>query len=167
MSKVNLVNISDLIPDAIIDLRYAGVHNITGVVLYSENKAMIDEVVAIALSKVADLLRTKRLRLVIWDAYRPLKVQEKLRAISTDDRYVAKNSNHTKGRAVDVSLADQGGKYLDMGTSYDVFSLKAHSDFKDLSDLQILNRQVLGSSMISAGFKQWPYEWWHFDFNQH
>ncbi|GAC1500163.1 MAG: hypothetical protein NVS1B10_03540 [Candidatus Saccharimonadales bacterium] len=65
--------------------------------------------------------------------------------------------------AVDVTLADQQGNYLDMGTDFDEFSLRAHANYEQLSKDQISNRQLLVDGMISASFRQWPYEWWHFD----
>lgn len=161
---MQLVLLRPLLPDAIFDLRYASPRNIVGRPLYSELDAELEEEAAQQLVLVADLLRKQSLRLVIWDAFRSLDVQRQLLAVNSDEKYVLEESNHCKGLAVDVTLADERGRLLDMGTDHDDFTPKAHSDATDLTDEQFANRQALTATMQQAGFSQWPYEWWHFDF---
>src|SRR4051812_5978113 len=117
---MQLVEIAAIIPDAIIDLRYASADNFVGRVLYKESDqvARLTLTVAEALKRAADVLQEHDLRLVIWDAYRPPEVQQQLRDINSDDQYVALESNHCMGRAVDVTVVEANGSYLDLGTDF-------------------------------------------------
>lgn len=162
---MRLVDLAQFIPDAVIDMRYASANNIAGQALQqSLTVAKLDEHVARRLALVAEQLTAQGLRLVIWDAYRPKSVHVQLQELQPDARYVAKNSNHCKGLAVDVTLANTEGRYLDMGTDHDEFSQRAHINTGGLSAMQVANRRILTVSMESAGFVRWPYEWWHFDY---
>lgn len=162
-----LISLSKLIPDAIIDMRYATERNVSGKVLSTENTPRLTQPAAEALVKVAQLLRNEGLHLVIWDAFRSEQVQEKLRQYVNDDRYASKNSKHCKGLALDVSLANKDRLLLDMGTDHDDFSSRAHINASGLTDEQQYNRRLLKKYMEQDSlFRQWPYEWWHFDFIQ-
>lgn len=163
---MDLVEILPAIPDAIIDLRYATANNITGEVLYKDLKPQLVKPAVDALVSASTGLRSKGLHMVIWDAYRPLEAQQKLRAANSDDRYVLEVSKHCQGLAIDLTLADNKGVYLDMGTDHDDFTEKAHAGSQVISDEQAANRKLLSDAMEAAGFKQWPYEWWHFDYVQ-
>lgn len=161
---MELVQITQHIPDLIVDMRYASNRNITGKVLYSSWEPQLQVPAAHALQAVADNLRAHNLRLVVWDAFRPLEAQRELLAINNDNKYVLEDSKHCKGLAIDVTLADSQGAYLDMGTDHDDFSPKAHVGAQDLSEKQKANRKLLSQAMYAAGFVEWPYEWWHFDY---
>ena len=74
---------------------------------------------------------------------------------------------HTTGGAVDVTLVDKNGVELDMGTHFDEFSEKAHTDyFEKNCENPIVreNRRILYNAMIGAGFTNLPSEWWHYDY---
>jgi D-alanyl-D-alanine dipeptidase len=161
---VKLASLTDLIPDAIIDLRYATPDNIAGELLYQNVEPQLIQDAGKQLAIAANVFRKQGLHLVVWDALRPLSVQKKLRTIYSDDHYILEDSNHCKGRAVDVTLAYSVKRYLDMGTDYDDFSPRSHVDASNLSLKQKQNRQQLKHVMEQAGFISWPYEWWHFDF---
>src|SRR6185369_1865917 len=121
-----LVNLSSYIPDAAIDIRYATANNVLGQKLYENSKPLILLEVAEALNRVFKDLQAQGFKLVIWDAYRPMNAQEQLRQFCSDDRYVAKHSNHSKGIAIDLTLADKlTGQKVDMGTDFDDFSENA------------------------------------------
>ncbi|MDB5185805.1 MAG: peptidase [Candidatus Saccharibacteria bacterium] len=160
----DLVLISDYMPDAIFDIRYATTHNITGKAIYQSPDVYLSAKAVAALQRVVDELKSEGFRLVVWDAYRPTEAQELLRKVYADKRYVRKNSIHSQGLAVDVTLASTNGDYLDMGTDFDEFSERAHPDATELTEEQLQNRTLLADVMTKHGFKQWPYEWWHFDF---
>lgn len=51
-----------------------------------------------------------------------------------------------------------------MGTGFDHFDLKAHTDSPDISAAQRANRQLLVAAMQAEGFANYPMEWWHFTF---
>lgn len=156
--------IQSTIPDAIIDLRYATANNVTGKVLYHRVNAVLRRPVLVALTMAAGNLREHGYRLVIWDAYRPLAVQSELRKVCSDEQYVAEVSNHCRGISADLTLANEAGKYLDMGTDYDNFSERAHQDTALITSEQAANRQILKQAMVYAGFTPLSSEWWHFDF---
>ena len=165
---MKLIPLPPLIPDTIVDMRYTGSRNIAHKPISDERIPRLIEPAAIALQKVAEHFRQRDLRLVIWDAYRTEDVQEALRKIVSDDRYVLKNSRHCQGLAVDLSLATKEGELLDMGTDHDNFTEKAHADADRADGLtaeQLRNRDLLTRTMERHGFfAQWPYEWWHFDY---
>ena len=64
--------------------------------------------------------------------------------------------------AVDISLCDQNGQDYDMGTGYLEVSSKIITDAKGLTQEQKKNRALLKKTMENEGFKNYPYEWWHF-----
>ncbi len=164
---MKLVALSELIPDAKVDLRYATTNNFTGKLLYTSPQDIIpklEESAALALVQSSNRLRQQSLYIVIWDSYRPTAIQQQLRQVNDDSDYVSENSNHCRGLAIDITLMTSDGVYLDMGTDFDEFTPKAHADDRSINDVQQDNRQILKTAMESAGFKQWPYEWWHFDF---
>ncbi len=76
-------------------------------------------------------------------------------------------SPHLTGGSVDLTVVDANGQLLNMGTEFDDFSDRAHTHFFEIHDgnLRIRdNRRLLFSAMTHAGFTNFPYEWWHFDF---
>ncbi|HET9173790.1 MAG TPA: M15 family metallopeptidase [Candidatus Saccharimonadales bacterium] len=162
---MKLVPVKSQLPSIICDLRYSGANNITGHPLYeSEFECQLDALVLEHLVQAAKILQAQQLQLVIWDAYRPAAVQQALRAVQDNPAFVAVDSLHVQGRAVDVTLAHDDGHYLDMGTDFDEFSPRAHADYDALSTEQFMNRRRLRQAMEAAGFIQWPYEWWHYNF---
>jgi D-alanyl-D-alanine dipeptidase len=146
-----------------LDLRYTTVNNVAGKVIASP-QPMLQPAVAKALQGAARVFKSKGYQVVVWDAYRTSQTQETLLSITHDQKYVREDSNHPKGLAVDMTLADKDGKYLDMGTDFDDFSPRAHVDTTDITPIQQQNRQMLIEVMQEHGFTVWPYEWWHFDF---
>ena len=81
-----------------------------------------------------------------------------------------KGSIHNFGAAVDVSIVDQEGNRLDMGTPFDYFGDLAQPRMKIdfsrdgvLTEKQIENRRLLREVMEKAGFQIIPDEWWHFN----
>jgi D-alanyl-D-alanine dipeptidase len=85
-----------------------------------------------------------------------------------DSNFVASpytGSRHNRGCAVDLTLINlKTGKELDMPTPYDDFTRQAAADYKDVSETQRKNRQLLQDVMLKHGFVIFPSEWWHFDF---
>lgn len=165
---MQLVELAPLIPSMILDMRYATANNVTGNALYNINEAAprLDASAAKQLVLAAELLAAQNLRLVFWDGYRTPAAQAKLRAVQSDPQYVSDDSNHCRGIAVDVTLANAQGEYLDMGTDFDEFTERAHAESSDISELERTNRHILRQAMESVGFIQWPFEWWHYDCKQ-
>ena len=91
---MELVELSTMIPNLIIDMRYTTRRNITGTVLSSVEKALLRPDVATKLASVAAEFAMLGYRLVIWDAYRDTAVQEELKRLIEDRRYVKETSHH-------------------------------------------------------------------------
>lgn len=148
----------------IIDLRYTTEANFTGQKVFDREYVMLaSDAAEQFLAAVADFDK-QGYKVVVWDAFRTIDDQKKLLEANSDPRYVASDSNHCKGKAIDMTLATKDGQYLDMGTDFDSFSEEAHVDYDGLTDTQKANRQLLTQTMQQHGFVVHPYEWWHFDF---
>ena len=166
-TEADLVDIQDLDPTIIVDLKYATEDNFTGQRVYPEDaKAYLRLEVAEKLVEVHKKLQEIGLGLKVFDAYRPHSVQYKFWELVPDTRYVADpelGSNHNRGAAVDVTLVDLEGNELVMPTGFDDFSEKARRDYYALSEEAIKNRELLEEYMFEGGFIPLPSEWWHFD----
>lgn len=128
-------------------------------------------------------------KLVVWDAYRPLSVQAQLyekivRSLKEQNSQITQNeiegyisvpsddkskpSPHSTGGSIDLTICDDKGVELDMGTDFDSFSEKAYTSFyeedSETSEEILTNRRLLYNVMITAGFTNLPTEWWHFDY---
>lgn len=160
-----LIDLQALIPDAVLDIRYATKDNLTGRALYPFPAAFLRRSAAEKLVKAAADLRARKLRLVIYDAYRPLSVQKALWAAKPDARYVAdpaKGSSHNRAAAVDLALADEAGKALPMPSRFDDFSTRAHHGAKGVKPGPRRNAEILKSALEKAGFESLREEWWHY-----
>lgn len=139
-------------------------------------------------------------RPVVWDAWRPLDVQRVLfekhklelrsqRSDLSDEELSALAQTyvslptvddscpppHSTGGAVDLTIMDSSGNYLEMGTNFDDFAVMSHTRYFEnkltsegmlspREQLYLLNRRVLYHAMINAGFTNYSEEWWHFDY---
>jgi D-alanyl-D-alanine dipeptidase len=163
---IDFVDLGELDRTLVLDIRYATPDNFTGKTIYPAARCLLRRDAALRLLLVQENLRKKGYRLIIYDCYRPISVQERFWKILPDERYVAdplKGSRHNRGGAVDVSLADSTGKPLPMPTGYDDFSEKAGRDYMQLPPEALKNRRILEEAMKEQGFDPFPTEWWHFD----
>lgn len=163
-----LVNIKEVIPDIILDIRYATPNNFTGKVLYPSAECFLAKEVALALKKVQDDLKLQGYQLKIFDGYRPLSVQQEMWKVFPNARYVAnpeKGSVHNKGYAVDLTIVALDGSLIQMPTDFDEFTIKAHSDYKFIPPEAIKNREILKKTMMKYGFSPIKTEWWHFNYS--
>jgi D-alanyl-D-alanine dipeptidase len=149
------------------DMRYATPNNFLKEKVYPCSNCLVRSEVADALIKANKIFLEKGYRIKFYDCYRPLEVQKKMWAIKPDNRYVANpkgGSIHNRGAAVDMTLVDQVGKELDMGTEFDHFGEEAHHGYTKLAKEVIENRIYLKSVMERCGFAAQPTEWWHYNF---
>ena len=85
-------------------------------------------------------------------------------------RFVAPPSvaAHPSGAAVDVTLEDRDGRPLDMGTAIDATPEDSdgacYLDAPGISAVARDNRRLLAASLGSAGFVNYPTEWWHWSY---
>ncbi len=162
----DLVKVRDIDPTILVDLCYATKNNFTEQKLYSFELCLLRKSTAEKLAAVQAEVKEDGYRLKIWDAYRPLGVQEKLWEVVSDPIYVADpavGSNHNRGAAVDVTLVDEKGEELIMPTGFDDFSERASRNYSDLPQEAEKNMNYLTESMVSNGFTPIQSEWWHFN----
>lgn len=130
-------------------------------------------------------------KFLIWDVYRPFALQEELfyayrediiKEFHLEDKnelnknliincYVALPSHehvpvHTTGCAVDLTIIDNNGNLLNMGSDFDEFSNKVNTDYYiDSDEVEIKNhRALLYNVMVKHGFVNLPSEWWHYSY---
>ena len=166
-----MVALSVEMPEAIIDLKYAGIDNFMHTKLYpAVTTTYLRLAASDALFSVMAELRTKHMTIKIWDAYRPYSVTEKMWEPVKDNRYAADpkfGSGHNRGIAVDLTIVDLiTNKELDMGTGFDNFSDTAHHAFTRLPKAVLKNRKMLRSIMQKYGFEAQSTEWWHYSIHK-
>lgn len=96
--------------------------------------------------------------------------------------YIARRSGHSRGATLDLSVVPLGAAdpppegesclaaqktyapdgSLAMGTTFDCFDTKANTDAPGLTPTEIENRTLLREAMAARGFKNYPFEWWHY-----
>ncbi len=167
-AAAGFVDVRTVVPDAVLDLRYATPHNFVGVPLYpADARCLVHESMAPGLAKAAEKLRAQGDVLVFWDCYRPHDVQVRMFDAVPNPAWVAKPGpyarSHEAGRSVDVTLAERG-QLVDMGTDFDDFSARATAYATDgVSAAAQANRARLRTAMADGGLAVYSGEWWHFD----
>ena len=162
-----------------VDLRYATPKNFVGEDMYSPyDCGWLHRDAADALQRAVDALAARRgdVRLLVLDALRPQRVQERMwKALEGTPltQYLAdpaRGSIHSFGMAVDVTLADASGRELDMGTGFDDLSERSHPALEaellargELQAAHVENRSALRAAMNAGGWHGINSEWWHFD----
>jgi D-alanyl-D-alanine dipeptidase len=96
-------------------------------------------------------------------------LQEKAKSlVSPPSSDVEAPSPHLTGGSVDVTLCDEMGRFLDMGTHFDEASPLSWTDTLEkegcLNQEAQVNRRILYHVMREVGFTNLPSEWWHYDF---
>ena len=179
MARQGLVDIHELAPDIPVSLMYARADNFTGRVLYKDLKeAYLHPKAAKALAKAQQILKKSHpeLTLKVYDAARPMHIQQimwNVVAGTPKNIYVSNPKNgggmHNYGMAVDLTLADEKGDSIPMGTLIDHLGPEAHIDREaQLVQQKVISaeakryRDLLRSVMILAGFKPVRTEWWDF-----
>jgi zinc D-Ala-D-Ala dipeptidase len=101
--------------------------------------------------------------------------------------FIAKQSSHSRGSTVDLGLIPTGGSLpalgdqspplrsclapkgdrfedgtIDFSTGYDCFDVEASTSATKLTKVAAANRKTLRDIMVSAGFRPYSKEWWHF-----
>lgn len=162
-----------------LDIRYASENNFTGRNLYgSFQSGFLHPEAAVKFRRAqAVLAQTKPgYKFLVFDCLRPRSIQRMLWDVvkgTPQEKYVAnpdEGSIHNYGFAIDLSLVDEAGRELDMGTPYDYFGDLAEPAHERrfleeglLTEIQNGNRLLLRQVMTAAGFTQLPFEWWHYD----
>lgn len=180
MKRYGMINIQTADNSIRVELMYARPDNFTGHVLYkSLKKAYLHPNAMRGLIKAQREL--KRLhpgyRLIVYDAARPMSVQQEMWNVvrgTSKDIYVSNPAHggglHNYGLAVDISILDENGKPLPMGTKVDHLGIEAHITNErnlvqrgKITKQERENRLLLRRVMRSAGFRALHSEWWHFN----
>ncbi|MBN8465106.1 D-alanyl-D-alanine dipeptidase [Corallococcus exiguus] len=165
--KAELVDATTVIPDLVLDLRYATKDNFLKRQVYPDGARCLllpDSVKR--LTQAADALRPQGYRLKVYDCYRPRAVQYEMWKILPKPGYVAdprKGSNHNRGGAVDLTLVTKDGAEVEMPTPFDDFTPAAHHGYTGGTPASREHREVLRKAMEGAGFQRNRMEWWHYD----
>lgn len=161
-----LVDAAVVVPGAVLEIRYATARNPAGRPLYPVARCLLLRPVAERLAAVARRLRGEGYRLVLWDCYRPTSAHAELwRAVPRAGAVAdpAHGSHHSRGAAVDLSLADLEGASLAMPTDHDAFGPRAHaSALEGVPEPARRRRDALRQAMEAEGFVAYEREWWHF-----
>ncbi|WP_456362428.1 M15 family metallopeptidase [Xanthomonas arboricola] len=188
-AQAGLIDVQHLAPNLAVDLRYAGSNNFTGRVVpgYLAPRCYLLRPAAEALARVAQRLESDGYRLQVFDCYRPVRAVQAFVAWAADlgdqstkaqyyprvDKrallgdYIAETSGHSRGATLDLGLLDcrHGAcAAVDMGTAFDFFDTRAHTDAPEITDAQRAQRRRLLRAMAAEGFANYPMEWWHFTF---
>lgn len=179
-----LVRIRDAGGKIILDMRYRR-QNVSGAIDEGYlRKTALEKLLAAAAAL------PENFRLKIYDAWRPLAVQKALydqfyRQLRQEGGYspdelkkkvlsfVSYPSDdpgsppvHCTGGAVDLTIADERGRELDMGGGFDELGERSATAYYEKSPEHEIrrNRRLLYHVMTSAGFVNLPSEWWHYDY---
>lgn len=182
----NFVYVSDMIPDAQIDIRYYSAYNFVGTRIdgYEAPQAILTKEAAQALKKASDILAARGYGVKIFDAYRPQRAVDhfvrwshdpadiKMKAVFYPDLdksalfnlgFIARQSGHSRGSTVDLTLIELAcGQEVDMGSSFDFFGEISHHGTKLVTSQQEHHRSILRDAMTAAGFAAYAKEWWHY-----
>lgn len=174
------VDIRSIDPSIKVSLMYTRPDNFTGKVLYTDlNKAYLHPLAAEALKKAQTELKKTHPQwsLIVYDAARPMSVQQKMWDVvkgTSKNIYVSNPANggglHNYGFAVDVSICNEKGDTIPMGTIIDHLGREAQPKLEEemlsrgvISQEALSNRRLLRQVMAAGGYKVLSTEWWHFN----
>lgn len=176
-----LVNIKEIDSTIRVDLKYSSTDNFLGIDVYGDLESCYlqpDVARKLAAAQAALKKQYPYYSLIVYDGVRPLRIQQIMwDTIQVEEserpKYLSNpkfGSLHNFGAAVDVSIVNEEGTPLDMGTPYDHFSELAYPEREKemldegrLTRRQVMNRELLRSVMSQGGFFNIQTEWWHFN----
>lgn len=158
----------------------------------SLNKIYLRQEAATKLIKALQLI-PETMSFVLYDGFRPLQVQsflyndiktkirlkkphwtveqlehETLKYVAFPSMDNSSPSPHLTGGAIDLTLGDDQGHPLDLGTTFDATDEKSATAYfeKHRSENEVahINRRILFHCMTQAGFQNYEEEWWHYDY---
>lgn len=153
----------------VLDLKYATKDNFVKEKMYPCGRCFLRPKVAQLILNAHQQLQQKGLGLKLFDCYRPKPIQELLWKKVPNANYVTppwKGSMHNRGAAIDLTIVDENGEELDMGTAYDFFGKEAHHTFKKHSKKIADNRKLLKDLMESLDLRPIRTEWWHYSYQK-
>jgi D-alanyl-D-alanine dipeptidase len=177
-----LVDVQKLDPTIKVDLKYSTTDNFIKKDVYGDlERAYLQPMAAEKLIKANKFLKQEKpnYMLLVYDGARPRSVTKIFWAQMSHLPYnrredfvadPAKGSIHNFGCAVDLTIADERGRALDMGTIFDFFGQEAEPSREaamlkagKLTPQQLENRKLLRRVMKKAGYTSIETEWWHYN----
>lgn len=181
LEKSGYTDIQQKDPTIKVSLMYSRPDNFTGKVLYKGlDHAYLHPKALAALLKAQKALKKTHpnYTLIIYDAARPMSIQQVMwNSVRGTNKsiYVSNPAHggglHNYGLAVDLSIADEKGDSIDMGTKVDFMGRQAHIDKEasllkrgEITNKALKNRLLLRKVMKEGGFHPLKTEWWHFNY---
>lgn len=181
IERQGMTKICDTDSTILVSLMYTRADNFTGRILYTDlHTAYLHPKAAQALKRAQQILRriNPKLTLKVYDAARPMSVQQTMWNTvegTKKEIYVSNPAHggglHNYGMAVDITIADENGDSITMGTKIDNMTATAHIDKEEelvrsgkLTRKAMNNRRLLRRVMTEAGFHTLRSEWWHFNY---
>lgn len=186
MLEKNFVFLDEVLPGVRWDAKYATWDNFTGrpVDGYRLNRIVGTKELGNALQKAQKLAQKQGYGLLLWDGYRPqcavdcflhwVSLPENdlmkkryypniKRAEMVAKGYVASQSSHSRGSAVDLTIFSlDTGLLVPMGGDFDLMDVLSHHGASGLTETETNNRKRLRHIMESSGFEAYCNEWWHY-----
>ena len=180
MERQGMVNVHRVDPSIEVSLMYTRPDNFTGRVLYDDlREGYLHPKAAKALAVAQQRLKELRpdLSLIIFDATRPMSIQQKMWDVvkNTSKYFYVSNparggGMHNYGMAVDISICKVNGDTIPMGATVDFMGDLSHIDREDqlvrthrMTAEARNNRKLLREVMATGGFQPIRTEWWHFN----
>lgn len=151
--------------DVDLDIRYASDNNFTGAPIYKRPVCFLNEEAAEQLQLSIELAATMGYRFRLYDGFRPTEAVQTLWDHTPDPLYLSSPSNgspHSRGAAIDLTLLDNAGQELEMGTEFDAMTDLSHHGALGVSGQVQKNRAILLGIMTAAGWDFYRNEWWHY-----
>lgn len=187
MDRNDFISLKEMVPETILDMRYAGVNNFTGTHIpgYKAELALFPKELLSHFEKASALAHGRGFRLKIFDSYRPQKAVDYFlewsqspetrpdlkvhyyprfdRSKLFDEGYLSLHSSHSLGIAIDLTIVESTSlKELDMGGHFDLFDEISHTHCSLITKEQVESRAELVKLMEEAGFRNYSKEWWHY-----
>lgn len=182
----NFVFLDEMLPGVRWDAKYATWDNFTGKPVdgYKVNRIVGTKELGYALQNVQKQAADLGYGLLLWDGYRPQCAVDcflRWAAQPEDDLmkeryypniqrsemvvkgYVAAQSSHSRGSAVDLTIfCLDTGTLVPMGGSFDLMDARSHHAASGLTLTEANNRECLRQIMENSGFLPYHFEWWHY-----
>lgn len=184
-----LLFVDEAVPGIRWDAKYATWDNFTGTPVdgYEANRIVGTRQLCTALAEAKHAAAERGFGLVLWDGYRPQRAVDRFvrwfnepedertklrhypnirRSEMADLGYVATQSGHTRGSAIDLTLFNlESGDLTPMGGRHDLMDPISHHDAEGITQTDATYRRQLRAVMEDSGFSAYASEWWHYSLN--
>jgi len=165
----DLVDVTTVLENVKLDIRYATKNNFLNVATYSLPKSFFQRPALMALNRANKRLNELGFGMLIHDTYRPWYVTKIFwdATEGAERNFVADpegGSKHNMGSAVDLTLYDlDTGLVIKMVGTYDEMSDRSYPQYLGGTTLERWHRDLLRTTVEAEGFSVVHNEWWHFD----